>query len=79
MNTITEELIKGFTDEELYRFHAQIEAEEERRRREYKSKLIEDFRKAWLALKDVNIYIKYSNSYEDPMYLTNWDGFEFGD
>ena len=34
MNTITEELIKGFTDEELRRLCAQIEAEEMRRRRE---------------------------------------------
>lgn len=79
MNHITEELIKGFTDEELYQLHAQIKAEEERRRREYKSKMIEDFRKAWLTLKDAHIYVKYSDSYVDPMYLTNWDGFEFGD
>lgn len=78
MNTITEQMLRQFTDEELFRLLNDVTREEERRRREYKSKLIEDFRKAWIALKDANIYIKYSDSYEDPMYLTNWDGFEFG-
>jgi hypothetical protein len=79
MNTVTEQMLRQFTDEELYRLSADVAKEEERRRREYKSKMIEDFRKAWLALKDAHIYVKYSDSYEDPMYLANWDGFEFGD
>lgn len=79
MNTITEEQIKSFTDEELRELCATIEAEEMRRRRMNRSKLIEDFRSAYYALDNAGIYIKYSDSYEDPIYLTHWDGFEFGD
>ena len=77
MNTITEELIKGFTDEQLYRLHAQIEAEEERRKRQYRSKLIEDFHKAWSALNDI-VMIKYWEG-DELAHLTMWDNFEFGD
>ena len=79
MNTITEELIKGFTDEELRRLCAQIEAEEMRRRRANRSKLIEDFRSAYYALDDAGIYIKYTDGWEDGVYLSKWDDFEFGD
>ena len=77
MNTITEEVIKGFTDEELYRLHAQIEAEEERRKRQYKAKLITDFQKAWGALKDNHINIKYYFDDDESVCLRDWYGFSF--
>ena len=79
MNTITEELLKGFTDEELRRLCAQIEAEEMRRRRANRSKLIEDFHKAWIALDDAQIYVRYGDEWDDGVYLSKWDKFEFGD
>lgn len=79
MNTITEEFIKGFTDEELYRLHAQIEAEEERRKRQYKAKLIADFHKAWGALKDIHIEVKYYFDDDESICLRDWDEFSFED
>lgn len=79
MSTVTEEQIKSFTDEELRELCATIEAEEMRRRRENRSKLIEDFRSAYYALDEAGIYVRYGEEWEDGVYLTKWDEFEFGD
>lgn len=80
MNTITEEQIKSFTDKELRELCATIEAEEMRRRRANRSKLIEDFRSAYYALDSAGIYIRYGEDWGgDGVYLSKWDDFEFGD
>ncbi len=81
MNTITEEQIKNFTDKELRELCAVIEAEEMYRRRANRSKLIEDFHNAFIALDNAGIYIKYGEGWqdEDYTYLSRWDDFEFGD
>lgn len=79
MNAITEEQLKSFTDEELRRLYTAIEAEEMHRRRVNRSKLIEDFRSAYYALDSAGIYIRYGEEWEDGVYLTKWDDFEFGD
>lgn len=79
MNTITEEQIKNFTDKELRELCAVIEAEEMHRRRVNRSKLIEDFHNAFIALDNAGIYIKYNEAWEDGNYLSKWDNFDFGD
>lgn len=80
MNTITEEQLKSFTNEELRRLCAQIEAEEMRRRRANRTKLIEDFRNAFIALDEAQIYVRYGDEWDDcgGIYLSKWDNFEFG-
>lgn len=79
MNTICQDLIKGFTDEELRRLRAAIEEEEMCRRRANRSKLIEDFRSAYYALDEAGISVKYAEGWDDGIYLTKWDEFYFGD
>ena len=79
MNTITEEQIKSFTDEELRRLRTAIEEEEMSRRRANRSKLIEDFHNAFIALDNAGIYVKYAEGWDDGTYLTKWDEFYFGD
>lgn len=79
MNTITEEQIKSFTDEELRELCKAIEAEEMCRRRANRSKLIEDFRSAYYALDSAGISVRYGEGWEDGIYLTKWDDFDFGD
>ncbi len=79
MNTVTEEQIRSLTDKELREICAAIEAEEMRRRRANRSKLIEDFRNAYYALDEAGIYIRYGEGWGDGVYLSKWDDFEFGD
>ena len=79
MNTITEEQIRSFTDEELCELRKAIEEEEMCRRRANRSKLIEDFRSAYYALDSAGIYVRYGEEWGDGVYLTKWDDFEFGD
>ena len=79
MNTVTEEQIKSFTDEELRELCMAIEAEEKRRRRENRARLIEDFRNAFIALDNAGMYVKYAEGWDDGTYLTKWDEFYFGD
>ena len=44
-----------------------------------RSKLIEDFHRAWIALDEAQIYVRYGEEWDDGVYLSKWDKFEFGD
>jgi hypothetical protein len=50
----------------------------ERRRREERCKLIEEFKHAYNALRDAGIGITYCEEWDDdPARLCDWDGFSF--
>ena len=67
------------SDAELQKLMDIIQKERTRRENEAREKLISNFQKAFYDLRDAHITIKfYDNEWEEnPVYLDNWDGFEF--
>lgn len=57
----------------------EINGELQRRRNAEREKLIEDFKKAFYAVKDAGIDIRYLDEYEyeQDTYLRDWDCFSF--
>lgn len=50
----------------------------QRRRNEERERLIKEFKKVWLELKDAGICISYCEEFDsDTTYLEDWDGFDF--
>lgn len=71
----------AMTKTELFDIIERCQAELDSRKREEKAKLIESFQKAYFALKDADIKIRYSD-YEQEAYrilLDDFENFEFGD
>ena len=73
-----EEDINRLSNTELQELMKIIQDERTRRDNEARDKLINNFRKAFYDLQDAHILVKfYDVDWEDPVYLENWNGFEF--
>lgn len=69
------------TEEELRAVIAECEQEMQKRRRQFREKLINDFEKAFCALRENGIVVQYSD-YEQEVYriyLEKLDDFDFSD
>lgn len=77
MVNITIEDIQQISDENLKELIEVCIEEKTRRERLARAKLIEDFHKAWNALKTARINIRYYTDDEDYTRLTDWDEFDF--
>ena len=58
----------------------QLEAEQAKRRQEYRQKLIDSFYEAWVALRKACVTMRYNHwgdEDDDGVYLDHWDGFNF--
>lgn len=67
------------SDAELQELMEIIQKKRTQRENEAREKLINNFQKAFYDLRDAHISIKfYGNKWEEyPIYLEDWDGFEF--
>lgn len=55
-----------------------VREEKDRRYAEKRRELIEQFKTAFFALRDAGIRPTYcEEDWEDPIYLLDWDGFDF--
>ena len=77
MVNITVEDIQQISDENLQDLIDTCIEEKTRRNRLARVKLIEDFHKAWNALKTARINIRYYTDDEEYTRLTDWDEFDF--
>ena len=71
--------VKQMSDEELRAVVLECEKEMRYRERQFKAKLIDDFKVAFYTLKNNGVSIRYSD-YEqeaDRIYLDDFDNFEF--
>lgn len=71
--------LQSLSDEELKDLTVLCEKIRITRRNKVREKLITDFRKAWGALKDAGIDVRYLDEYEyeQDTYLRDWDCFCF--
>lgn len=69
------------SNEELQAVIAECEKEMQNRRRQFRAKLIDDFEKAFYALKENGISIRYSDYQQEAYrtYLDKFDNFDFSD
>ena len=77
MVSISIEDFQKISDENLKELIETCIEEKTRRERLARAKLIEDFHKAWNALKTARINIRYYIDDEDYTRLTDWDEFDF--
>lgn len=77
--TISDGEFDHLTDDELGNLMVALNHEFERRVRAKHEKLISDFKDAFNALREANIYINYyEDDYDDNCTaITDWDNFDF--
>jgi len=73
--------VSQITDEELQEIIVKCEQEMQYRRKQYKEKLINDFKVAFCTLRENGIAIRYSDYEQDVYrtYLDKFDNFDFSD
>ena len=71
-------ILSAMTDEEIKRVLEALNNEMDYRKRQKEASLIENFHKAWGALRDAGINVSYADGDEDiELVLWSWDGFNF--
>ena len=73
--------VSQMTEEELRAVIAECEKEMQKRRRQLREKLINDFEKAFCALRENGIVVQYSDYEQETyrLYLDQLDNFDFSD
>lgn len=73
--------VSQMTEEELRAVIAECEQEMQKRRRQFREKLINDFEKAFCALRENGIVVRYSDYEQEAyrLYLDQLDNFDFSD
>ena len=70
--------LMSMTDEEIKRTLKTLDDELNRRKRQREANLIENFHRAWSALRDAGINVRYADDCEDmEISLIDWGGFNF--
>jgi len=73
--------VSQMTEEELRAVIAECEQEMQKRRNQFREKLINDFEKAFCALRENGIVVRYSDYEQEAywLYLDQLDNFDFSD
>ncbi len=69
--------IQAFTDEEIHNMLKVLQTEQKEREKRKYYQLIDNFRKAFMDLKQENIIISYNHGADGEIVLNSIDNFEF--